>query len=358
MDGLPPYQGTPTEYTALTELYPILNQKGAIYADVGQYQSENLGVQLPTGTYPFMVVNPNYLKVFPVADSLGNSLIIEESETDWVILVPEQYQSQENSISQYFQSLRIGGRDEYFFGIDTEERFYNQPVKIIWTQENLEVFSANFNVYPENFNNIPDPLIAVMTLSNSVASDRRNAFTGGIFGPLQIHLINRSPIETYNDLLPSLESLHLEDNYSGIEVYGDSVAFEIQTLDYSAYENLAKIVMVSISFIVLAFISVVMFFSYQSRASIARKLRGHGLFRRYRSYFLLLLVNWSLMIWLFASKFYKNIFSSHDNSLDAGIYSWISLTPVVTYFLVEVGIVVLGFFWTERRNTVNLLKEE
>ncbi|OYD09037.1 hypothetical protein [Paludifilum halophilum] len=113
---------------ALYKLYPFLNALGSVYIDAGEYEEEALLSDPNDNGILSIMVNPNYLKAFPVYDQDGNPVQISEEATDWVVLVPEQYRDREEAIRDLFE--RDKGRRDFYLTADE-----GQEVKIIWLAE-------------------------------------------------------------------------------------------------------------------------------------------------------------------------------------------------------------------------------
>ena len=83
--------GLPTVMSSIdSELYPVLNQMGAILIDATLYEEEQLLADKDWAGIRSIKVNNNYLREFPVYDTYNNPVQVSEDTSEWVLLVPEK----------------------------------------------------------------------------------------------------------------------------------------------------------------------------------------------------------------------------------------------------------------------------
>ncbi len=88
------------------DLYPILNRMGSVFVDVLEYQQKNLILNKDSQNIRSILVNPNYLREFPVFDAHNQPVQVPEDTNDWILLVPEKYRIREKEIMSYFTKSR------------------------------------------------------------------------------------------------------------------------------------------------------------------------------------------------------------------------------------------------------------
>ena len=192
-----------------SSLYTILNDKGALLINSTSYIDEYYTSD-PMEKY--IQLNNNYLKSFPIYDSTGKQIDIAESESNYIILVPEIFKNKIDSIKKYY-SLR----KEPYINLNSNngnqkeiESYINQNIKIIFIKNNQELFSFHADVASNNKNMIPNPIIEVLTKNNTTYNERFDL----MFSSLKIKLDNNSAKLTSNNFKNYLKELSLDDNLS------------------------------------------------------------------------------------------------------------------------------------------------
>src|SRR6185312_13566649 len=89
------------------DLYPMLNARGSLYVDTNAFEPAALAEPLQPGTYRSMIVNPNYLRAYPVQDIAHTPITIPESATDWIVLVPDTLRPESQAIEAFFTRNRM-----------------------------------------------------------------------------------------------------------------------------------------------------------------------------------------------------------------------------------------------------------
>jgi len=344
------------------DLYPALNDRGALYVYAGMYEPIALQQGLPAGYFRSMQVNPNYLSEYPIVDKDGNSVTVSEEEIDWVLLVPMKYRTNEDQILQFFRLQRFGNAEmesradfeKRIFNRDVPEAIQNQSIRIIWIKDNQRVFTFNPLVAPEDGNCIVDPIVEVMTIHNSMAFDRINGINGMPGTGIKVKLINGDTTATLNELRGLLKELHLDDNLLHLVTLNDYALFRLQELQQEFQTEFVGVLLVFVLFIVLAIQTVTLLFEQNARSATVRKLLGYPFFIRHRYFFLTLSVTWSVMY--IVSLLLSSI-------LLPMIGVPVANTPLILFvvlvaFIIEVAISAAALYLVESKRIPDVIKGE
>ena len=349
--------GNATTAAEVYDLYPLLNDRGALYVDAGTYEPLVLAAPLPPGAYRSITVNVNYLKQFPLRDDSGRTIVIGEDTSDWVVLAPSRYRSQQADILAYFQLQRTGNgsAEQAAFGRAAPASVAHQKVSIIWMQDNQAVFSFNPLVNPGHGNNIVDPFIEVMTSANSLGLDRANMIGATA---LKIRLLDGDTVRTLQDLLPTLKRLKLDDNLPYLITMDEYVSQQIARLDNGIRSVEFAGIALFMGLLVLAVQSISILFERYSRRITVRRLFGAGFMRTYREPLLIFTAVWSFQLVgaLVANRLGLNPFSTQTFSSVADDFTVVGIAASVALAEGLFSAGVLTFI--ERRSVVRVLKEE
>lgn len=355
--------GNATVAADVYDLYPLLNDRGALYVDASNYEPVALAESFPPGAYRSIEVNVNYLKRFPVRDDSGRTIQISEDTSDWVVLAPSRYRSQQTEILAYFQLLRTGSgsqqgaaqADQAVFGRPAPASVLHQKVSIIWTQDDQAVFSFNPLVNPDHGNNIVDPIIEVMTSANSVGFDRANMIGATA---LKVRLLDGDTVRTLQDLLPTLKRLKLDDNLPYLITMDEYVSQQIARLDNGIRSVEFAGIALFVGLLVLAVQSLSILFERYSRRITVRRLFGAGFMRTYREPLLIFTAVWSVQLVgaLVANRLGLSPFSTQTFSSVADDFTVVAIAASVALAEGLFSAGVLTFI--ERRSVVRVLKQE
>ena len=325
---------------ALDKLYYILNRQGALLINARSYEEQNLILNKNYPGIRYILVNPNYLRVFPIYDKDGRAVEIPEDTRDLVLLVPEKYREKEREIVNFFADLGCGRGIPNPEGTVPERE--QQSIRIIWLKNNQEVFSFNPDVFPKENNLINDPIIQVVTEQNSTFCDRHSILGGGATDPLKVKLIDRDPKRTYELLKPHLIQLGLESNLQHLvtvyQVFLDQI--------YNTQREMEMITLLIIALLAVLVILVVqnltIFFSKYQRRFIIERIFGIGFFRTYRVYFFMFAALWLLQLLLSAGI---------AKRFDQTLFLVVAVLAAVEFVgsLVALGII-------ERKNKIKVVK--
>jgi putative ABC transport system permease protein len=349
--------GNATTAAEVYDLYPLLNDRGALYVDASNYEPVALAESFPPGAYRTIDVNVNYLKQFPLRDDSGRTIVIGEDTSDWVVLAPSRYRSQQADILAYFQLQRTGNgsAEQAAFGRAAPASVAHQKVSIIWMQDNQAVFSFNPLVNPGHGNNIVDPFIEVMTSANSLGLDRANMIGATA---LKIRLLDGDTVRTLQDLLPTLKRLKLDDNLPYLITMDEYVSQQIARLDNGIRSVEFAGIALFVGLLILAVQSISILFERYSRRITVRRLFGAGFMRTYREPLLIFTAVWSFQLVgaLVANRLGLNPFSTQTFSSVADDFTVVGIAASVALAEGLFSAGVLTFI--ERRSVVRVLKEE
>ena len=349
--------GNATTAAEVYDLYPLLNDRGALYVDASNYEPVALAESFPPGAYRTIDVNVNYLKQFPLRDDSGRTIVIGEDTSDWVVLAPSRYRSQQAEILAYFQLQRTGNgsAEQAAFGRAAPASVAHQKVFIIWMQDNQAVFSFNPLVNPGHGNNIVDPFIEVMTSANSLGLDRANMIGATA---LKIRLLDGDTVRTLQDLLPTLKRLKLDDNLPYLITMDEYVSQQIARLDNGIRSVELAGIALFVGLLILAVQSISILFERYSRRITVRRLFGAGFMRTYREPLLIFTAVWSFQLVgaLVANRLGLNPFSTQTFSSVADDLTVVGIAASVALAEGLFSAGVLTFI--ERRSVVRVLKEE
>lgn len=349
------------------DLYPVLEASGALYIDAINYRPHTPHMD-PNSPWPAppIRVNTNYLAQYPIKDEAGMPIRIGDDEQDWIVAVPAQFKAREKQFKEYLQTQRTGG--ERFDGaVQAHERILGEPapqwlarqeVRIIWMASNQKVFSFDSDVNPGDGNTIIDPVIEVMTDSNSSPVDRLNAITGEMNGPLKVRVAG-DPAAVMRELTPLLQQLKLDDNLKHLVTGQTALANEASQVR-SAIGWLASFVVAAL-IVMLALIAVLVFTTSDRLRKVltVRRLHGMGFVRSYQELLTTLGITWlgqALLIVGITALVGMNS-SARGVAASPLESAWRLLVIMATSLVVEALFVLAIATVAERRNTVQRLKE-
>lgn len=127
-------------------LYYNINKEGAIWADFSGYAPVLREIERIKPVYAkmYVTVNPNYLKKNILYDIHNNPISISETESDFILLVPDKLKGFESKIIDIAKHIKRG----FGKGSITDK----QEIKIIYTKSNQRLFSYRFDVNPTDGN--------------------------------------------------------------------------------------------------------------------------------------------------------------------------------------------------------------
>ncbi len=359
--------GHTTKIAEARDLYPALEADGAIFVDAVNYET---GVpDDPSSPWPVppIRVNTNYLAQYPILDESGAPIELGDDERAWVVAVPEQYKPREAELLELFQSVRTGGQgfqsvmeaQERIFGEPVPEELAEQEVRIVWTASGQEVFSFNSNVNPEGGHTITDPIVEIMTPSNTLMLDRINAITGDMNTPLKVR-VDGDPAATLAELAPLLRDLGLDDNLRHLVTAHEAMLTEAGDVETAIAWVTAVAVAALLVMLALNAALVVIASDRLRRKLTVRRLHGIGFARTYRELLTILGVTWLVQA-LFAGVAVVVLELNSGGEFEAAVEPFAQMPRLLAVLAVSLGIEALFVAVTagvvERRDAVKRLKE-
>ena len=322
-------------------IYEYFNERGGIFAGFQNYEKSSLdgNKHLPITSFNALI-NPNYLKVNPMYDLDGKSILISERNKNWVLLVPAKYKKNESEIRSFYQKWIDSYR---LFRSSKIKGEIKSKIEIIWTKDNQKAFSYDTGVYPENGYYVIDPILFVGT--------EDGAYPGW---NTQIFNVTGNPFKVK---IPANENdkefIEAGLNKSGYLSYGLQInhANEEVTSKISEYKTMFIWLITSI-FLVIFIISVVLIqnvynFFEQFKIRIAiRKLHGYTKVSKYKEYVILLAISWIIIIIAsFIISFFR-IFA----------VTQVILTVSAIGFIIETIISLILLNFIEKKKIIKIIK--
>lgn len=341
------FKTTPYKFFAQlsNELYPILNDNGSILIESRSYEDETLKYYKENNMNVLLTlkINPNYLNEFPIYDINNNAISISEDETNTILLIPEKYKENEQEIlseMRFYRNAQYEYEEEVLLN-EISPEIKNQDIQIIWIENDQKIFSFNSEVSKDDNNLISNPIVEVITLSNSVTCDRNTILGNGITDPLKIKLIDKNPKKTYDKLIPILKELNLDDNllyFVNIDTLTSSQLYNLKTQLYFLY-------IIFIIFIILFFVVSIQYYSIiynkNKKDFIVKRIFGIGFFKTYNKFLLDFFISWIIQIILILF-INKNIVMN-------------ILLPII-YIIIDFLFLNLSIIILERKNKLSIIK--
>lgn len=345
-----------TDYLTSSYLYPYLNARGALFINATQYDQDILHMPLESGTIRFIQINPNFLQKQPIYTSSNKPVEVSESMTDRVLLVPKKHIDKEEEIRKHFQDLWsniIETTQRNNFSIS--ENLLEQKLTIIWTENQQRVFSFDPNVFPQEDNEIVDPIVEVLTENNTVLFDYLGFISGEEASAVKVPLIDRNPALTMQEMKPELEEIGIYDQLNSfVEI---DATFDLQKKSLQKQMKKPLFYMLCL-FILSSFMlvqSVTILFTKYEKKFIVRRLFGFGFLRTYREYLLFFVGGWAMILVICLTlSMYVDIGDSVSSKLDV-FQNLLSIGSVM--FAMELAISILFISRLERQKLAQALKE-
>ncbi|WP_410644313.1 hypothetical protein [Amycolatopsis sp. lyj-346] len=359
--------GNASSVAEARDLYPVLDRAGAIFIDAANYEPS--APPDPTSRWPVppIQVNTNYLKQYPILDESRKVVDIKDDERAWVVAVPEQFKAHEAQIRKLLQETRTGAvgitgavqAEERITGERPPEWFTDQQVRIIWTASGQKVFSFDPRVNPGDGNLITDPVIQIMTPSNSLTVDRLNSITGGLNTGLKVR-VDEDPAVVLNGLAPKLKELKLADNLQ----YLVSVHEALTTQANDVHSGITQVTVFggAASFVMVTLTATITIIGSDRlrRRLVVRRFHGVGFARTYRE--LLLTLGGTWLGQTFLAGLALVVLATNTYSMPGDQASSFDQAPALAAvaavtLVVEALVVVVTVLTVERRNASRRLKE-
>ena len=296
--------GNASTISEARELYTLLDSRGALFIDATAYEGVDPQQGLvKQGPFPLPIrVNTNYLNAYPLYDEFGQPISVPPSEEEWTVAVPAQYKGDSQMLQDFLQVRRTGNtqRDGAYQGQTRivgapAGRFANQRVRIIWTRPGQQVFTFNPRVADTHGNMVTDPIVDIMTSSNSLPIDRLNAVTGSLGTAMKVK-VDGTSAHTLAELQPTLHDLHLDDNLRYLVTPDEAALQNLSELEQRL--NRTAVVAGAAALAVAGFsVAVVLMLADRfNRTWAIRRLHGHGIFHANRELLLVLGVSLAVQV--------------------------------------------------------------
>ena len=324
------------------KLYLNFNKRGAILADFTEFRPTIRVMRMKEADRSFkrdtVLVNKNYLDLYPIYGSSGRKIIVSENENEYLLLIPEKYKVSENEIRTYFQFIKRGYGD-YIDGKMLPCAMSKQSIKIIWTKNNQSSFSLDVTVNPENGNMVKEPVVRVLTESNGALPDYDKilAYLGN---PLKMKIDKQNDADA--SIRPDFRAVGLDQFIPNILSVYDAVSGEVK-IERDNLVMLVVLMMVLLGVIVTIIgQSVYNYFEqYKLRLAI-QKFHGYKNWDKYKGYFLIVGVSWIFTAGITA-------FTKMIKPIDLICFS-------VAFFLLEMVLTVMSIGIVERRKVLKITK--
>lgn len=245
------------------EVYHIYNTEfGALYATSTDYLPLNprdINSAPDTSSFQTMLVNPNYLKAYPLYDEDGKQIAVEESEGSRVKLVP---------LSRAGETWESSAES----GTLTEE-------KTIFYKDDVQLFSFASTVANDKGNYLTSPIIFVLTETNMYDYERWNLIVTGADACVKFPL-DEAGIER---LSKRLDTTALAQNNIKFDTIANVMAERISFLQSSLSMLFAIYAAIFIAGLVASVFLIQLLLLSKKRWLFVARLNGVSFYNRYQT---------------------------------------------------------------------------
>lgn len=315
------------------QIYIEYNRLGGIMADFSLYsplyEEERTNASFPE--YSEVIVNPNYLKMFPVLDINEEIISISEEEDDYIILVPEKYRGLEREIRLYFEEIKNGS------GL-SESKVLAQNIKIIWIMDDQKLFSCQLDVGVNDYNRIENAIIHVLTENNGALEEYATVL-GSYDCPFKIKVTNGKDSQAeINNVVSKYFDLE-RTVFPSISVY-QSIEEQISMASTSLLVYVMIILLLSFMSLSIVAQNVITYFQQYEKILVVKKFLGYNYLDRYFQYFSKLFISY-VIAELFIVFFIRVAFS---------------LVCGVVVLMVDVIFSTMFIFMKDKKNIIRVTK--
>ncbi len=326
----------------LEDMYPVFNDRGAIYVDTSEYEEEMQEINANFSGIFSMTVNPNYLNTFPLQDEFDKKVVIDEANDEWILLVPENFKPEEKEIKEYFLEDR-----DYYLGTNDEV-----SLRIIWLKRDQYVFSANPEVSPGNQNLIYNPVIHVKTIGNNLFTYRGGVKGEGLSDPLKIQISDESGVNHIEKIKSEIISSGLK-NSSDIISIKQLLSNEVASLKKELKDfGWIFIALIATAVYTSIFNIIIIVNSFARKFAIYR-LFGAGIFITYKPVFISIFlcsifsIIFTLLLANLAGILPKPFFSLNHNPI---------LTILLIILIIDILVAIITLYIIEKKKIANTVK--
>ncbi|HCC01155.1 MAG TPA: hypothetical protein DEP60_00480 [Ruminococcaceae bacterium] len=337
------------------DVYPVVNRQGALFIKAFNFQPENIS-QPSVRRYPSITVNPNYLKKYPLLDSTGKQVIIPESKTDWILLAPEHYKSQETSLIKYFQTSRDGrneiDRQEYGSSAKGSK---GRHIKVIWIKDRQKVYSFNSKVSPDTMGALENVLVQVMTEQNSCISDRECVNGNADSDALKVKLRGTEQ-ETYDALLPTLKKAGVAENLTRLVALNQYMTEKAAVAKNEMNLSLMVTLMLTAILLLTVVQNMMILFDHNKKDIIIKKMFGWPWNRRFGK---CIAISMSISVVMLGTYWILSFINNSEQQKHLAENSFLTEYLSVSSLLLlaaEAAVSFITILHTENHKTVDTLK--
>lgn len=318
------------------DLYKEFNNDGAILANFNEFAPGTREIRLAETKHYYesdnTYINPNYLKQYKIYDSENKEISISEDDEDQIILIPDKYKKDEESLlkqASIFKENKVFSTGE------------NQKTRIIWIKSNQNIFTASIDINPESGNQLVDPIIYVVTEKNAVSSDYNCIF--GIEGaPLKIKIKKDKSTDDY--IREMFSKYGIEDYIGTITPVNEQVASSITTIKNNIKNSVIFMSLLIVILVIITIQNAVNYFDKYKHKLSVEKLVGYKVIDKHKNYFIATIISWNIVACA-SILIYKT--------------SIIEITFIsIICFIVEIIISIIILNSIERRKIIKIIKGE
>lgn len=247
-------------------MYSYLNSRGAIIYD-DSYLKQPIADYLK-----FIKVNPNYLKEFPLYDTSGHSIHLDNNSRDVLLAIPVNKAKSTNA--------RISDIKK----ISKQEIGRIPNIKIVYISNRYNNRFKSIN----NGENISKYVVFVTTKNNSSFVERNIMDGGGPTDGLKMP-IGSSVESTYNQIKNRLIQYNYYDNYPQLIKISD---YNHEEMLINIGDVLSKIITVafgSIITLILVIYAMILYFKNFKRSIFIKKMNGYNNLKAYFYFWILMI---------------------------------------------------------------------
>lgn len=306
------------------ELYPTLNKDGGIYAQFGFLNNNSLNSK-PEDDYKEITVNPNYLRENSVLDENGNQINISESNSNFIVLIPQKYKSKQADIIEYYEFIKDScnsseenSSDDDEISEDSSDKkevrqpstVANEKIEIIYTKNNQDLFSYRLDINPNDGFKVEDPIIRVLTESNGDPTDY-DIILGIGDSPFKIKVSDpENPDITIRPLLDKYFDSNVY-SYPYMSIY-KNVADQIEEAKMGIELSIITMTVLLIVIGVIILQNIVNYIEQNKKRIAVEKFQGYKRISIYKDYFYILIAGYLIcaaISYFLTKNFYIIVFS-------------------------------------------------
>jgi hypothetical protein len=297
----------PTNYNPFSDeeknknksLYYTFNEKGAVLADFSNlmpdaYKLNKINLH-EAYKLDFVIINPNYLELYPIFDEQGSKVTIEESESSYILLVPAKYHDRESEIREFYNRIANPSKDTEHSSSEEIEKDENvhRNIKIIWLKEQQRFFSYSLEIGLNDGNCVIDPVLSVLTESNGVLSDY-NKVAGYMSNPLKIKVNN--PNDPITEIKNEFKKYYdLSEFDFPVKVIYDIVESEVEAAKNQVEWVSLVMVLLIVMIGAIIFHNVTIYYEQNKLKLAIQQFHGYKMFDKFSGYLLGLLSSWAVI---------------------------------------------------------------